>query len=62
MLETQIPFSEQFEEWRLEDHAPFPTRNATNKKELCFMVAMLRTWESEAFPKPYCIRMTSLNV
>ena len=27
MLETQIPFSEQFEEWTLGDHAPFPTRS-----------------------------------
>jgi hypothetical protein len=27
MLETQISFSEQFEEWTLGDHAPFPTRS-----------------------------------
>src|SRR6266567_53812 len=27
MLETQIPFSEQFEEWTLDDHAPFPARS-----------------------------------
>ncbi len=27
MLETQRPFSEQFEEWTLDDHAPFPTRS-----------------------------------
>jgi len=27
MLETQISFSEQFEEWTLGDHTPFPTRS-----------------------------------